>query len=253
VLSPLQRRLRWARVLLRPAAGEQTLPLAEVPESVAIIMDGNGRWARERRLPIGAGHRAGAETLKKIVRYASDRKVGYLTVYSFSTENWSRPEAEVIGLMDMFVELIDGELDELHAEKVRMRFIGRRDQLSHELQRQIARSEQLTAGNDGMRFVVAMNYGGRNEIVDAARRFVAECGPDAGEDEFGRLMYDPELRDPELVIRTSGEHRLSNFLLWQSAYSELYFSERLWPQFTTDDFEEALRSYAGRERRFGGR
>lgn len=134
-----------------------------------------------------------------------------------------------------------------------MRFIGRRDQLSLELRGQIARSEEVTADNEGMRFVVAMNYGGRGEIVDAARRFVAECGPDAGEDEFGRLMYDPELRDPELIIRTSGEHRLSNFLLWQSAYSELYFSDRLWPQFTIDDFEDALASYAGRERRFGGR
>jgi len=253
VLAPLRRRARWARVLLRPAAAEPTVPLAELPESVAIIMDGNGRWARERRLPIGAGHRAGAEALKKIVRYASDRGVRYLTVYSFSTENWARPDAEVVGLMDMFVELIHRELGMLHAENVRMRFIGRREELSDELQRQIARAEELTADNDGMRFVVAMNYGGRGEIVEAARRFVAEYGAEAGEEEFGRLMYDPELRDPELIIRTSGEHRLSNFLLWQSAYSELYFSDRLWPQFTTSDFEAALTSYASRERRFGGR
>jgi undecaprenyl diphosphate synthase len=252
-LAPLLRRARWARVLLRPAAAEPAAPLSRLPASVAIIMDGNGRWARERRLPIGAGHRAGAEALKRIVRYASDRGLGYLTAYSFSTENWSRPEAEVAGLMDMFVELIDRELDELHAERVRMRFIGRRDELSEELQGQIARAEGVTGENTGMRFVIAMNYGGRREIVDAARRFVAECGPEGDEDDFARLMYDPELRDPELMIRTSGEHRLSNFLLWQSAYSELYFSDRLWPDFTTEDFEAALQSYAARERRFGGR
>ena len=249
----VRRRARHARALLAPAAAEPLAPLGRLPTSVAIIMDGNGRWARERRLPIGAGHRAGAEALKRVVRHASDLGIRHLTVYSFSTENWARPEEEVSGLMDMFVELIDRELDELNEERVRMRFIGRRDALSAELREQIDRSERRTADNGGMRFVVAMNYGGRAEILDAAKRFATECGPDAGEEEFGRLMYDPDLEDPELVIRTSGEQRLSNFLLWQSAYSELHFSDRLWPEFGIADFEDALMGYAGRERRFGGR
>lgn len=239
--------------MLRSATAEELAPLARLPESIAIIMDGNGRWAYERKLPVGAGHRAGSEALKKIVRYANDRGVRYLTVYSFSTENWARPEDEVSGLMDMFVELIDRELDELHAEQVVMSFIGRREELSDELAAQIDRAESVTRENDGMRFVVAMNYGGRREIVDAARRMAREIGPDATEEQFAELLYDPKLRDPEFVIRTSGEQRLSNFLLWQSAYAELYFSDRLWPDFTVEDFEVAIQSYATRQRRFGGR
>jgi undecaprenyl diphosphate synthase len=252
-LTTLRRRAGQARTLLRPVRGEELAPLGAVPESVAIIMDGNGRWARNRRLPVGAGHRAGAEALKRIVRYASDRGIRYLTVYSFSTENWSRPDDEVVGLMEMFVELIDRELDELHGEAVRMRFIGRREGLSEDLRRQIERAERVTGENTGMRFVVAMNYGGRAEILDAARRLHERYGPDATEEQFASLLYDPELRDPELLIRTSGELRLSNFLLWQSAYSELHFSERLWPEFRPEDLESALQGYARRERRFGGR
>lgn len=240
------------RVLLRPV-DEPRAVLGRRPESVAIIMDGNGRWAEQRRLPIGAGHRAGAEALKRIVRHASDSGLGYLTVYSFSTENWSRPSGEVDDLMELFVKLIDRELDELHAERVRMRFIGRRDALSDALVARIERAERRTADNEGMRFVVAMNYGGRAEIVDAAREMARRFGPDGDERRFAELLYDPELRDPELVIRTSGERRLSNFLLWQSAYAELHFSDRLWPEFGPDDFDAALDDYAGRERRFGAR
>jgi undecaprenyl diphosphate synthase len=220
---------------------------------VAIIMDGNGRWAREHHLPIGAGHRAGARALKKVVRAASDAGVKDLTVFSFSTENWTRPDDEVEDLMGLFCELIDREVPELNAERVEMRFIGRREELDPQLCARIEDAEASTAGNEGLRLFVAMNYGGRQEILDAARRFAAECGPEAGEAEFAQFLYGPDLRDPELVIRTSGEQRLSNFLLWQSAYAEFYFSPLLWPDFGPDELHVALAHYAGRQRRFGGR
>jgi undecaprenyl diphosphate synthase len=253
----IRTRLRTARSVLglgRATAHEQRpAGLTEVPASVAIIMDGNGRWARERHLPVGAGHRAGARALKRVVRAAGDAGIKDLTVFSFSTENWSRPLDEVDDLMGLFCELIDREVPELHAEGVQIRFIGRCEDLDGALRSKIAEAEALTEGNERLRLFIAMNYGGRQEILDAARRFAAECGPDAGEAEFARLLYGPDLRDPELVIRTSGEQRLSNFLLWQSAYAELHFSQRLWPDFTPDDLEAALADYAHRHRRFGGR
>jgi undecaprenyl diphosphate synthase len=252
----IRTRLRTARSVLglgRAARQERPAGLTEVPASVAIIMDGNGRWARERHLPVGAGHRAGARALKRVVRAAGDAGIKDLTVFSFSTENWSRPLDEVEDLMGLFCELIDREVPELHAERVRIRFIGRCDDLDDALRAKIAEAEALTAGNDGMALFIAMNYGGRQEIIDAARRFAVECGPEAGEAEFAAMLYDPDLRDPELVIRTSGEQRLSNFLLWQSAYAELHFSPRLWPDFTPEDLELALADYARRHRRFGGR
>lgn len=249
-------RWRSARALLglgreperRPPAGE-----SDVPRSVAVIMDGNGRWARGRHLPVGAGHRAGARALKRVVRAAGDAGIEDLTIYSFSTENWSRPVDEVDDLMSLFRELIDREIDELNAEGVQVRFIGRIDRLDAALRERIARAEQQTAANTRLRLFIAMNYGGRREIVDAARRFCAEFGPEAGEEEFGRCLYAPDMRDPELVIRTSGERRLSNFLLWQSAYAELHFSQRMWPDFDAEALQEALDDYAGRRRRFGGR
>jgi undecaprenyl diphosphate synthase len=253
----IRTRLRTARSVLGlgRAAAPQERPagLTEVPRSVAIIMDGNGRWARDRHLPVGAGHRAGARALKRVVRAAGDAGIEDLTVFSFSTENWSRPVDEVDDLMGLFCELIDREVPELHGERVQIRFIGRCGDLDAALRAKIAEAEALTAANERLRLFIAMNYGGRQEILDAARRFAAECGPDAGEDEFARLLYGPDLRDPELVIRTSGEQRLSNFLLWQSAYAELHFSPRLWPDFTPEDLEAALADYARRHRRFGGR
>jgi undecaprenyl diphosphate synthase len=176
-----------------------------------------------------------------------------LTVFSFSTENWNRPAAEVDDLMVLFSELIDREVPDLDAEGVSIRFIGRLDDLDERLQRKIADAEAMTARHDRMRLFIAMNYGGRAEIVDAARRFVAEAPPGAPDEEFGRFMYAPDMRDPELIIRTSGEERLSNFLLWQSAYAELVFSERLWPDFGPDDLAEAFREYSSRSRRFGAR
>jgi undecaprenyl diphosphate synthase len=249
-------RLRTARSVLglgRQPRLEPPSGLTEVPESIAIIMDGNGRWARERHLPVGAGHRAGAKALKRVVRAASDAGVKDLTVFSFSTENWTRPEGEVSELMGLFGELIDREVPELNEERVQLRFIGRLDALDPALRARIDAAQETTAANDGLRLFVAMNYGSRGEIVDAARRFAAECGPDAGEAEFAQYLYAPGMRDPELVIRTSGEQRLSNFLLWQCAYAELHFSPRLWPDFGPEDLEQAMAEYGRRHRRFGGR
>jgi undecaprenyl diphosphate synthase len=215
---------------------------------VAIITDGNGRWAQARGLPVGEGHRAGADTLKARLRDAGELGVEELTVYSFSTENWSRPEEEVLGLMALFAERIVEETPELHDNGVRMRFIGRRDGVEPALVEQMEWAESLTAGNDRITLFVAFNYGGRAEIVDAARRF-----EDGDEDDFRRLLYAPEMHDPDVIIRTSGERRLSNYLLWQAAYSELVFRDELWPDFDRAAFEASLAEYSARKRRFGGR
>jgi undecaprenyl diphosphate synthase len=215
---------------------------------VAIITDGNGRWAQARGLPVGEGHRAGADNLKARLRDAGELGVRELTVYSFSTENWSRPEDEVLGLMAMFAERIVDETPELHDNGVRLRFIGRSEGVDPALVEQMGWAESLTRDNDRITLYVAFNYGGRAEIVDAARRF--EGGD---EDEFRALLYAPEMHDPDLIIRTSGEQRLSNYLLWQSAYSELVFRDELWPDFDRAAFEESLAEYSARRRRFGGR
>jgi undecaprenyl diphosphate synthase len=215
---------------------------------VAIIMDGNARWASERGLPVLEGHREGAQTLKRTVRNAVELDIRELTVYAFSTENWTRPREEVEGLMAMFAELIESETPELDEEGVRMRFIGRREDISQELLERMDWAERVTERNDRMILFVAFNYGGRAEIVDAAAQF---AGGD--EEDFAKLLYAPEMTEPDLLIRTSGERRLSNYLLWQSAYSELVFSETLWPDFGKDDLAAALEEYASRQRRFGAR
>jgi undecaprenyl diphosphate synthase len=215
---------------------------------VAIITDGNGRWASQRGLPVAEGHAAGADTVKARLRDAVDLGIRELTVYSFSTENWARPVAEVQGLMAMFSERILAETPELNDEGVRMRFIGRREGVDPQLVEQIAWAEETTRENDRITFYVAFNYGGRAEIVDAARVFTGTT-----EEEFRALLYAPEMHDPDLIIRTSGERRLSNYLLWQSAYSELVFIDTLWPDFSRADFEAALAEYEARRRRFGGR
>jgi undecaprenyl diphosphate synthase len=215
---------------------------------VAIITDGNGRWARARGLPVVEGHRAGADTVKARLRDAVELGVKELTVYSFSTENWSRPREEVDALMAMFAQRIDAETPELREEGVRMRFIGRRQGVGEELARRMEWAERETAGNDRITLFVAFNYGGRAEIVDAARTFSG-----GGEEEFRAHLYAPDMHDPDLIIRTSGERRLSNYLMWQSAYSELVFREELWPDFSRAALEESLREFAERRRRFGGR
>ncbi len=215
---------------------------------VAIITDGNGRWARARGLPVNDGHDAGADTVKARLRDAVDLGVRELTVYSFSTENWSRPVEEVQGLMDMFARRIAGETPELHAEGVRMRFIGRREGISEDLVQRMDWAESLTDANERITLFVAFNYGGRAEILDAARVFQG-----GEEEDFRRLLYAPEMHDPDLIIRTSGERRLSNYLLWQSAYSELIFRDELWPDFGRQALEESLAEFSARRRRFGGR
>jgi undecaprenyl diphosphate synthase len=215
---------------------------------VAIITDGNGRWAQSRGLPVAEGHKAGADTVKARLRDAVDLGVRELTVYSFSTENWSRSPREVAGLMRMFSERILGETPELRDEGVRMRFIGRRGRVAKRLLAQMDWAEAETADNDRITLYVAFNYGGRAEIVDAAARY--EGG---GEDAFRKLLYAPDMHDPDLIIRTSGEQRISNYLLWQGAYSELVFTDELWPDFTREAFEDALAEYERRRRRFGGR
>ncbi len=218
------------------------------PRYVAIITDGNGRWAQQRGLPVAEGHRAGADVVKARLRDAAELGVEELTVFSFSTENWSRSEEEVAGLMRMFGERIDSETPELHSEGVRMRFIGRREGVDPALVERMRWAEETTAGNDRIVFYVAFNYGGRAEIVDAARSFQG-----GSEEEFRQHLYAPEMHDPDLLIRTSGERRISNYLLWQCAYSELVFRDELWPDFDRAAFEAALGEYATRQRRFGAR
>ncbi len=218
------------------------------PRYVAIITDGNGRWAQRRGLPAVEGHRVGADVVKARLRDAVDLGVEELTVFSFSTENWARPAEEVAGLMKMFGERIDAETPELSEEGVRMRFIGRREGVDPALVERMKWAEKTTAGNERITLFVAFNYGGRAEIVDAARNF--EGG---SEEEFRRHLYAPEMHDPDLLIRTSGEQRTSNYLLWQCAYSELVFRDELWPDFGREAFEESLREFERRQRRFGAR
>jgi undecaprenyl diphosphate synthase len=215
---------------------------------VAIITDGNGRWAQQRELPIFEGHEAGADTVKERLKDAVEFGVKELTVYSFSTENWTRPPEEVKGLMRMFAERIDRETPELNQEGVRMRFIGRRDGVGEELTSRMDWAEAETAGNDRITLFVAFNYGGRAEILEAAERY--EGG---GEEEFVRGLYAPEMHDPDLLIRTSGEKRISNYLLWQCAYSEFVFRDELWPDFSREAFQACLEEYEERRRRFGAR
>jgi undecaprenyl diphosphate synthase len=238
--------------LAEPAAH---LDLPEIPRSIAIIMDGNGRWAETRGLPVAEGHRAGTKALRRTVEASIDLGVESLTVYAFSTENWTRPSDEVEALMEIFEETIERELPDLAAQGVRVRFIGRRDRAPDALQARMAAMEAETAANERIDLWVAFDYGGRAELVDAARRLI-EAGTrpeDVDEEAFAAALADPDLLEPDLLIRTSGEQRISNFLLWQLAYSELVFVDRLWPDFDEDDLHEALREYARRRRRFGGR
>jgi undecaprenyl diphosphate synthase len=215
---------------------------------VAIITDGNGRWAEQRGLPTVEGHRAGADTVKARLRDAVELGIEELTVYSFSTENWSRPAREVEALMAMFGKRIDAETPELKEEGVRMRFVGRREGVAPGLVERMAWAEAETAANERIVLFVAFNYGGRAEIVDAARGFGG-----GSEEEFRRRLYAPEMHDPDLLIRTSGERRISNYLLWQCAYSELVFRDELWPDFDRGDLEECLAEFEARRRRFGAR
>jgi undecaprenyl diphosphate synthase len=227
----------------------------ETARSVAIIMDGNGRWAEQRGLPVAEGHRAGTRALRRTVEAAIDLGVESLAVYAFSTENWTRPIDEVEDLMEIFGETIERELPDLAREGVRVRFVGRRDRAPAALLRQMETLEHDTAENTRLRLWICFDYGGRAEVVQAVQRIVASgVGPDAVDEELiAANLADPEMPDPDLLVRTSGELRISNFLLWQLAYAELVFTDTLWPDFDADDLRAALDQFAQRRRRFGGR
>jgi undecaprenyl diphosphate synthase len=233
------------------AARPKPVP-AEVPRAVAIVMDGNGRWATAHGVSVAEGHRAGSRALRPVVETAIDLGVESLAVYAFSTENWTRPGDEVEALMEIFGETIDRELVDLAKEGVRTRFVGRRDRAPDWLRTKLSELEAATATETRLNLWIAFDYGGRAELVEAARR-IAESGVEVDEDSFGRYLYAPEMPDPDLVIRTSGELRVSNFLLWQSAYAEFAFIDTLWPDFGPEEFRAAIEDYASRRRRFGGR
>jgi undecaprenyl diphosphate synthase len=225
---------------------------AEVPRAVAIVMDGNGRWASAHDVPVAEGHRAGSRALRPIVETAIDLGIESLAVYAFSTENWTRSADEVASLMDIFGETIDRELLELAREGVHTQFVGRRDRAPDWLDARMRDLEAATANEKRLNLWIAFDYGGRAEIVEAARRIV-ESGDEIDEESFARHLYAPGMPDPDLLIRTSGELRLSNFLLWQSAYAEFAFTDTLWPDFGPAEFRAAIEEYASRRRRFGGR
>jgi len=241
-----------------PGTGTDVSPeerLPEVARAVAIIMDGNGRWAAEHGVSVAEGHRAGSRALRPVVETAIDLGIESLVVYAFSTENWSREAEEVEALMEIFGETIERELEDLAAQGVRCRFVGRRDRAPDWLLAKMQELEAATADKSRLQLWIAFDYGGRAELVDAARRLV-ESGADPGDvDEaaFGALLYEPEMPDPDLVIRTSGERRISNFLLWQSAYAEYVFTDTLWPDFGPEELRTAIEEYVRRRRRFGGR
>ena len=228
-----------------------------IPKHIAIVMDGNGRWAQARGEPRTAGHRAGIEPVRMCIRECAERGVEALTLFAFSSENWRRPETEVTTLMSLFVEMLDREVEELHAKAVRLRIIGNRQRLSVRLQQRIAAAELRTAGNTGLRLQVAVSYGGRWDIVEAARAIARDCASGAlradeiDEDMLGDRMQLAGLPDPDLFIRTGGEVRVSNFLLWNIAYAELHFSDVLWPDFQVNELEAALGDFDRRQRRFG--
>jgi len=223
-----------------------------VPNHVAIIMDGNGRWARRKGLPRVIGHKKGAEVVENVVRWSAEFGIKYLTLYTFSTENWKRPKEEVEYLFSLLIEKLEAKTSELIKENVRLRFMGRLEDLPEKLKNKCRETEEATKVERWINLIIALNYGGRAEIVDAVRKILKEGATEVNEESFRKYLYLPDVPDPDLIIRTSGEMRLSNFLLWQSAYSELYFTEKLWPDFTKDDFTKALEDYSKRERRFGG-
>jgi undecaprenyl diphosphate synthase len=223
------------------------------PRHVAIIMDGNGRWAKKRGLPRLAGHNAGGRNIRPVVKIFANCGVKYLTLYMFSTENWNRPRIEVAGLLSLLARKIDQETRAFHQENIRLLHLGRLDRLSHKLKEKVQAAVELTKNNTGLTVCLAFDYGGRDEIVRAAVRIVSDCvrGDNIDESLFAQYLDNPGIPDPDLVIRTGGESRLSNFLLWQAAYSELYLTPVLWPDFGRKDIEEALSEYKRRQRRFG--
>jgi undecaprenyl diphosphate synthase len=231
-----------------------TLPIERLPRHVAIIMDGNGRWAISRGLPRLAGHKAGTENLRRVIRASVEFGIKYLTIYAFSTENWGRPPEEVQGLLHILEDVIDRELGELHKEGVQLKHIGRLERLAPMLQEKVLAAIELTKNNDKLVLSVAFNYGGRDEIVQAIQRMMKDgIEPEKVTDGLvSQYLYTAGVPDPDLIIRTSGELRVSNFLIWQGAYAELYSTPTYWPDFDKDEYRRALETYAQRERRYGG-
>jgi undecaprenyl diphosphate synthase len=236
------------------ASEELTQIFTRIPCHIAIIMDGNGRWAKERGLPRIAGHRAGTENLRTIIRASAKLGIQYLTFYAFSTENWARPKAEVTGLMHILSEVIDREMAELHKEGARLVHIGHLDGLSQTLQNKVRQAMDLTKDNQRITIVLAFNYGGRDEIIHAIKRMLTDqVDPDDVDEALvGKYIFTADIPDPDLVIRTSGEQRTSNFLTWQSVYSEWYFPQVYWPDFSEQELSKAIEVYNQRDRRFGG-
>ncbi len=229
------------------------IPLDKIPRHIAIIMDGNGRWALQRGLPRLAGHKAGTENLRRIIRATVEFGIQYLTIYAFSTENWGRPPEEVRGLMGIVQDVIDRELNELNKEGVQLRHIGRLERLDPRLREKVLKAIELTKNNDRLILIVAFSYGGRDEIVWAIQRMMKDGVPaeNVNDEMVSRYLYTAGVPDPDLVIRTSGELRISNFLIWQAAYSEWYFTPTYWPDFNKDEYRLALEAFAHRERRYG--
>jgi len=231
--------------------------MADSPEHVAIIMDGNGRWARSRGMPRPAGHRASVKVVRRVVEECAKRKVGYLTLFAFSSENWRRPADEVGMLMNLFLDALEREVSDLHRNQVRLSFIGDRELLGAELGRRMRTAEELTLGNSGLRLIVAMAYGGRWDIAQACRSLAAEAAAGTlaaaaiDEAQIAQRLALAGIPDPDLLIRTGGERRISNFLLWNLAYTELYFCDELWPEFSPAHLDAAFEYYRQRERRFG--
>ncbi|RUM58194.1 MAG: isoprenyl transferase [Persephonella sp.] len=225
--------------------------LLKVPTHVSIIMDGNGRWAKRRGLPRYEGHKEGAKALEKILTFASDLGIQWLSVFAFSTENWKRPKEEIEVIMSLLVEYINTKLDKLLEKNIRLRFMGRLNQLSDETLQSIKEGEEATKECNGMNFVITLNYSGRAEIIDAINKILKDKKESISIDEFKNYLYIPEMPEPDLLIRTSGELRISNYMLWELAYTELYFTDVLWPDFNEEEFLKALYSYQFRERRFG--
>jgi undecaprenyl diphosphate synthase len=227
--------------------------LEHVPYHLGIIMDGNGRWARQRGLPRLAGHRAGTENIRRVLTGCVEFGIKVLTIYAFSTENWKRPEEEVKGLMSIFARVIDRELNELHREGVQLRHVGRLEGISNSLKAKVHHAIDLTKNNDRIILNVAFNYGGRAEITDAVKRIIRDGveAEDVTEELIGRYLYTTDCPDPDLIIRTSGEFRTSNFLLWQAAYAEYYVTPTYWPDFNKDELYKALTAFSQRDRRFG--
>jgi undecaprenyl diphosphate synthase len=236
---------------------EPQKPQGRIPNHIAIIMDGNGRWATQRKLPRVAGHKAGEEAITDIIRTGSEWEIGALSLFAFSTENWNRPDNEVAFLMSFNRNLLNNRVDEFHERNIRITHLGRRDPIPRSTLQAIDNAAEMTRNNTGMRLCIAFNYGGRAEIVDATRRFCEDVQAgrarteDIDEDQFRSYFYVPDVPDPDLLIRTAGEMRISNFMIWELAYSEIYMTEVLWPDFRREHLARAIEEYQSRERRFG--